>query len=206
MPTIVLQPDSSGNDTFISGFAPTSNFGNEAQLQVGESNADTNAVQRALLKFDLSGIPSGSKIISAILTLTLEQAGSFRASNNRTMFANRSKRAWVETEATWNIYSSGNNWSTAGGGTNAADVDFTAFGNVAMATTDADESEKSMTLDADLVQEWLDGVFANNGFMLSMGTESNDMYIFHSFDSATASKRPKLTIVYSPPGNMFLSF
>ena len=194
---VTLQPDATaGLDTFISNFAATTNYGTSAELQVGESNADA-AVQRGLLKFDLSSIPSGSTITSAILTLTLYHAGSFRASNNRTMYANRMKRAWVESEATWNIYSSGNNWATAGGGTNASDVDFTAFGNVAMTTSDADESEKSITLSASLVQEWLDGTFTNNGLMLSMGTESDDMYIFHSSDGATSSKRPKLVITYT---------
>lgn len=206
MPTLVLQPDGTdGIDTFISNFAD-SNFGTNSQLQVGESNADTNAIQRSLLKFDLSSIPNGSTITSAVLTLTYEQAASFRASNNRTMSVYRMIRSWSETESTWSVYSSGNNWGTAGASNTTSDREATDIGTVALATSDADESEKSITLTASKVQEWVNGTLTNNGILLQVATELNDLYIFHSSDSATASKRPKLTIVYTPPANMFLAF
>lgn len=190
MATITLNPIA---DVKIIQTIPTTNFGTDADgLDVGEWKGGSGDVRRSLLKFDLSSLPSTSVISSA--TLRMYDIGTDLASNTRTMYANRSKRPWVETEATWNQYSSGNNWATAGGGTNAADVDFTAFGNVSMPATEV-AGYVEISLNASMVQDWFDGTFANNGLMLSMGTEVDDLHRFTSRENT--SNKPQLVLVYT---------
>lgn len=199
MASVTLNPSA---DTKIISTIPTTNFGTDADgIDVGEWKGGSGDVRRSLMKFDLSSIPAGSEITSA--TLRLYDTGADLATNTRTMFANRLKRAWVETEATWNQYSSGNNWATAGGGTNAADVDFTAFGNVSMPGTEV-AGYVEITLNASMVQDWLDGTFTNNGLMLSMGTEIDDLHRFTSRENG--SNKPELVIVYTPPASFFIMF
>ena len=116
------------------------------------------------------------------------------------------KQAWVEAQATWTVYSTGNSWG-GGGASGAGDKEATDIGSLTFNTKDADESEVEITLTAAEVQEMItDGIFTNNGFQLKMDTEDADQFYFHSSDSATAGKRPKLTITYTTPGNMLLMF
>src|SRR3989304_2482514 len=89
--TLTIQPDSSaGVDTLLDKSSPTLNFGTNVQINSGERTGFADAIQRSLIKFDLSSIPSNAVIISATLTLYLAQDGNFRASNNRTLRVYRS--------------------------------------------------------------------------------------------------------------------
>jgi len=206
MATLTLQPDdTTAKDAYILSDSPTTNTDGNGYMVVGENNAAVS-VTRGLIQFDLSSIPAGSTIDSATLYLTLREAGSFRASNNRTMRAYRLLQNWVEAQATWNIYSTGNNWGTAGAGNTTTDREATDIGTVAMATTDADESEKTITLTASKIQEMITGgSFTNNGFLLQMDTETDDQYQFYDSTVATSTKRPKIVVNYtlSATGNFF---
>ena len=206
MATLTLQPDdTTAKDAYILSDSPTTNTDGNGYMVVGENNAAVS-VTRGLIQFDLSSIPAGSTIDSATLYLTLREAGSFRASNNRTMRAYRLLQNWVEAQATWNIYSTGNNWGTAGAGNTTTDREATDIGTVAMATTDADESEKTITLTASKIQEMITGgSFTNNGFLLQMDTETDDQYQFYDSTVANSTNRPKIVVNYtlSATGNFF---
>ena len=73
-----------------------------------------------------------------------------------------------------------------------------ADANATPANTSAD-TEVAWTITA-LVQEWIDGT-ANEGMLLKVSSESGTSHgsDFHSSDSVTAGKRPKLVINYTPP-------
>lgn len=186
-------------DTRLQALQPTSAYGLETYLQVGEYNAGVGYVVRTLIKFDLSSIPTSATIVSA--TLRMYDSGANYSDNTRTMYANRSKRAWVESQATWNVYSTGNSWSTAGGATNSSDVELSAIGSVSMPATEV-AGYVEISLTASAIQEWLTGTFTNNGLMISMGTELNDM---HDFNSREGSNPPQLVITYSL-GSALMSF
>ena len=190
--TYTSQPDeTSGVDTFISSLDPTGNHGG-VSIYIGESNTSSDVV-RTLLKFDLSSIPATAIVESA--TLSLWQTNDF-SDNARTLRVFRVKRSWVEVEATWNIYSTGNNWQTAGG-FGADDAEQTDIGALAFGASEAN-GQKDWSLTASAVEEMIDGTWANNGFMLKADTENNDAYGFHS-SGGTAGQRPKLVVVYSVP-------
>ena len=207
MATLTLQPDSStGIDTYLNSGAPNTNFGNMGVIVVGETN-DGNDVFRSVIKFDLSSIPAGSTITSATLTVTLAEAGSFRANNNRALKVYRSLRAFSESQATWNVYTTGNNWGTAGANNTTTDREATDIGSTTFNTADADESEKSWTLTTAKIQEMIyGGSFTNNGFIIKADTETDDRYQMHSSNSVTSSKRPKLVIDYTPPASFLMMF
>src|SRR3990167_5392267 len=95
-------------DTHIKGNDPTANFGAETFLDVGYNIG----ARRALVQFDVSALPANATIISAVLHLWVSGATT---NNADTVRAFRLKRAWVGSEATWNIWATAQNWQTAGG-------------------------------------------------------------------------------------------
>jgi len=194
------QPGSEGLDTRILSSSPTSNYGTQTLLAVGEPN-DAPGIYRTLVQFDLSSIPSSPSISAG--TLSLYQVTD-RSSNARTFRVYRQKRAWVESEATWNIYSTGNSWSSAGG-FGADDCEQTDICDVAMSASETNNEFKDLELDgqsSDYAElEAMCGnspSFTNNGFLIKADTESDDCYQYSSSDEATASQRPKLAITYAP--------
>ena len=194
MTTYTSQPDeTSGTDTFLSSNAPTTNYGTDSKIEIGENNALTNYVFRGLIKFDLSSIPANSSITSAILSLWTETDYS---SNARTLSAYRVLRAWSESQATWNVYTTGNNWGTAGCANTTTDRESASIGSAAVGASVANDTEIQITLDPLKVQEWVSGAFTNNGLLLRVDVESDDEYRYDSSSSTTANQRPKLVIEY----------
>lgn len=190
MTTLTLQPDgTAGQDATIkSSGGGTGNFATDTTIVVGEWNAGSS-IERTLIKFDLSSLPSDAVISSATLSL---YALTDLSSNARTVRVYRVKRAWVESQVTWNIWSTGNNWSTAGG-FHADDCEQTDIGSRAFTATETLNQFKDFSLtpttkaDLDL----------GNGYLIKSDTETNDMYTFASSDNATAANRPKLVIEYT---------
>ena len=208
MATLTLQPDgTAGKDSFIIDSTPTTNAGTNVNLRVGEENGQT-VIRRGVIEFDLSSIPEGSQIVSAKLTLTLINDGDTYAANNRTLGVYRLLRDWVEAQVTWNIAKTDTNWGTAGASNTSTDRESSSIGSVTLQTTDSANDEKEITLDASKIKEMISGGgFTNNGFLLQMDSESNDLYEFASSDNVGTTKRPKLVIEYYLTGGnpMFFS-
>ena len=77
------------------------------------SSDDVEYERRALLKFDTQNtIPEGSKVTSALLTVTVK-SGSDDAT--RRIGAYQITQSWTETEVTWKIRRDGQRWNKAGG-------------------------------------------------------------------------------------------
>ena len=192
------QPDSAaGLDAYLRADTPTTNNGGAAQLGAGEpDNSAIGNVWHSVLKFDLSSIPNNATVNSATLTLYHDLE---LASQATTLGVYRLKRAFVEAQVTWNVYSTGNSWEIAGG-TGSADTEVSAIGSRVMTSTEANGA-KDVALDVAAVEEMVSGVFANNGFMLMNTSSENDWHRFVSSDGATESQRPKLVIDYTIPTN-----
>ena len=193
MATLTVQ-GSGVTDTLISGGSPTTNFGTATEMASGKFSTDVN---RILVKFDISSIPSGSTITSAIITLTYSSDNSLNA---RTGSVYRVKRAWVEAQATWNIYSTGNNWGTAGCADTTNDREATDIGTWTHPASPTLGTSVDITLTASSVQEMISGgSFTNNGFLLQVATEVDDQISYDSTNSADTTERPKLVIIYTAP-------
>ena len=59
--------------------------------------------------------------------------------------------------------------------------------------------ENDITLTASKVQEMYDGTITNNGLLLQMDTETDDMHRFNASEWSTSSERPVLSIEYHSP-------
>lgn len=178
--------------TYISAQSATSNFRfTHDFLTVGEWKGGTQQ-DRGVIKFGLADIPAAATITSAVLRIYDE--GVDYSDNTRTMRVYRIKRAVNLSETTWNVYSTGNNWGTAGAGNTTSDREATDIGSISMPATEVAQYYE-ITLDATKIQEMLTGgVFTNNGFLLQFDTESNDM---HQFSDETDTNYPQLVITYS---------
>lgn len=192
--SLFLQPDgTAGVDAYISALNPTTNYETDQGLFVGEMNSGVGDIRSSLLKFDLSSIPANAVINSAVLSLWLALDES---DNARTARVYRQKRAWVESQVTWNVYSTGNSWQTAGG-VGSDDIDLVSIGSHAFSASEAN-GEKQFLLTAAAVEEWVSGAFANNGLIIVMDTQSDDGYQFRSSDYvAFPANRPQLAINYT---------
>ena len=203
MTTYTSQPDETdGIDTYIGQFVPTSNYGTEVIIEVGVDNRGAGADCTILIKFDLSSIPAGSAITSATLSLWTE---ADYATNGNTYSLYRSLRAWSESQATWNVYTTGNNWGLAGAYGTATDFDNATgtWSDCVVTNSETVPTEKQWVFSATGVaelQKMINGTYTNNGFVIHGAGLTNNAYSFHSSSSATAGYRPKLVIEYSGGG------
>ena len=185
MTTLTLQPDETdGVDTFTDAYNAGTNYSTSGVFHLGDSGGSP---QSGLLTFlGLSVMLPTDIITSATLTLHLATHG-----RNATLYAYGLLRNWVEAQATWNNYSTGNAWQSVGG-YGALDRDARAVGSVAISSTGA----KDISVTA-LVQAWVNSGRANYGFSLNEGYVSNNFYNdYVSSSGATSTQRPKLVVEY----------
>jgi hypothetical protein len=192
MSTLTLQPDATaGLDAQLAGSDADGNYATLDPIAVGNFSA---LPVRSVIKFDVSSIPADAVISGA--TLSLWRAGKFGTPVNTTLRAYRIKRAWVEAQVTYNSYSTGNSWSTAGVGNTTTDREATDIGSVSILNADAVGTQYDIALTPSAVQDWVDGTMTNNGLLLKIDDET-DLYQFDSSDHGTAGTRPKLVVTYT---------
>jgi secreted trypsin-like serine protease len=80
-------------DTYVASDAPDRNFGDSVELLVGEENG---ATRRALLRFDLSGIPAGAEVLTAHMGFHEESK-----TGKQIISAHRITQEWDEDTTTW---------------------------------------------------------------------------------------------------------
>jgi len=190
-PTIDLQPDATaGADTQLRSSDPNYNYGTRSTAYVGR--ADTTNLYRLLLKFDLSSLPDSAILNSSILTLRQTNAGM----NPVTIEIFRSKRAWVESQATWNVYATGSSWQEAGG-FGADDCDATVIGSLAFTGSDTTGYR-----DFVLTPSTKADLDFGNGWLLKAKDEVTTATYrqFATSDNPTAAYRPRLHIEYTVDG------
>lgn len=190
---VEIQPDGANmSDAHIVSTAATTNYGSSTELGVGESNAGSS-VYRSLLEFDLTGLPYDMNVITATLTLTVDQD----LSDGGTLCAYGVHVDWVEGQVTWNQRKNISvNWQTAGArGANDRELE-DAVGCVEL----SGGLEAGQTVELVLSPNDVEAMRKQNyfGFLLKMEDESNDLYIFRSSDHGTEADRPKLSLSYNP--------
>src|ERR1700742_976315 len=169
-------PAGAATDCTIFSGSPTSN----AQCGAGSDDAvgtDGNgAFYRTMISFSNLGIPAGSTVTGA--TLTINVLGAFGSTAATVVDMTR---AVTPGAATWNTYDGVNPWSSAGGDFNASPH---AVENVAGA------GAVSFSV-PDLVQPWVDGStpFGQLEIVGFSGTGN----------AFTMAHDPALTVTYTPP-------
>jgi hypothetical protein len=195
MPTLTLQPDAaSGLDTYIRSNQATTNFGTATSMSVFRT-VFLGRTDRAILEFDVSAIPVGAHVSSATLTLNVTIAVAALLNVHRLTQA-----GFSESQATWNVYATGQAWTTPGG-----DYDPTVAGTIDPL---ADGPVESTDLAA-LVQDAIENRSGRLIMLLKQANEGVDGNLqFSSSDHATAANRPELEIEYTlhasaPEGRQF---
>lgn len=171
-------------DTYLSEAAPTQNFGSSVSLLADRATA---SLDRIILQFDLSTIPEGSIINSAVLRMNATaEAGAIY-----TIEAHRMTAEWNENSATWTLKDGTNTWTSSGG-------DFhSAFTYATANAPDGAVFEMNMTLTA-LVNDWVQGTYENYGIMLDeQAAGTSALKTFHSREALAGT--PRLFVNYTTP-------
>src|SRR3972149_3534462 len=171
--TYVSQPanDADGIDTYINAATATTNYSTNVMLTVGEPNTASGDVRRALVAFDLSAIPDDAVVSSAVLSLWHIAE---LASSSSVISVYRSRRAWVESQSTWDVYSTGNSWQVAGA-SGSEDRESVSIADRSFSASETN-GEKQWSLDVAAIQEMISGEFVNNGFIFVSEAENDHCF------------------------------
>jgi hypothetical protein len=172
-------------DSSIKQAAATTNFGNATKLEA-DGDDGSGVDKSALLRWTLSGIPAGSIVQSASITLQ-----NINESNN-TYNVYEVRRAWNESQVTWQNTATGTPWATAGamGAADRGAIVGTATGPVGTTMINLNAAGVA------LVQQWVNGG-TNAGVVIAHATNTNGID-FASSEDATLANRPRLNITYLP--------
>lgn len=179
-------------DTTLREAAPTTAYGADATCSSDfDDPAGTRKHTDALLRFDLGSIAPKSHVTSVTLTINV---------TNRTSGSGYAlyplARSWSESQATWNVASTGVAWG-APGARGASDRGTTVLATLAPSVT----GKVTVTFNAAgvaAVQKWIDDPSQNFGFVVDT-MDDYDGLGFDSSNATTATNRPKLAVTYDPP-------
>lgn len=149
-------------DTYIEYWDPTAKHGSDTTMQVAAVDA-----YRALVEFDLSSIPSGANIISAVLNLYCSSGCS-----SPSISARRITSSWSESTVTWD---------TQPGHASTATYVMMATGT----------GWKNWIVTSD-VQNFVNGTYTNYGWKLTSAKSENDIFRTKEYTGITYD--PKLVV------------
>lgn len=169
-------PDSTfwlSQDTYIASNFPTNNYGSASNLAIGYNSGGPGAM-RMLLQFNLSGIPTGSTVNSAMVYLYQYAVSGV---SNMGFQAQYAVSPWNEYNATWN------NANFIGGSPLPVGNFPNTLGWLAIPSTN-------------LFQSWVSGQEPNNGLIVT-GNEDPAANSSRYFYSSNTGQRPYVDITYT---------
>ncbi|MHC4713466.1 MAG: DNRLRE domain-containing protein [Planctomycetota bacterium] len=185
--SVTLQQGLSGysgwEDSWVTEDTPDGNFGADEMTHLQYATQD-----RQLHRFDVSSIPMGATINSAVLRIYVYNV----TGGTPTVSAYRLLTHWEEAEVTYNQAAAGTPWGVAG---LQADVDYVS---TAAATSSAVSAAGWCDLDiTSLVQQWHSGALTNEGVLLRLNAAGH-LYTYMSEYTTAATLRPQLVVDYVP--------
>ena len=176
-------------DAYISEWDPQSPLGSQDPLRL---RCSSDGVRRMLLRFDLSSIPTGARVISATLHLWTEPTGA--PPHSFSIAAYRLRRLWAESTATWQQAASGQPWDMPGASSPTSDY----YDQLLSTCTVSGANQECVWDVTSAVQEWVLPDALNAGFLL-MGQQPSLRltYNFVSSEATNVATRPRLIVHYS---------
>lgn len=188
----VLYTIAPSSDTYIDSGANTTNYDTAVALFMGDDWASGTFARRALLTFDISTL-AGKTLQRCDLRLWTSSYGA--ATGSHFITARKVRRAYSPTQATWDVYSTGNNWTTGGARDTTNDVYPEFYGGGALPHLQLAPFEIVLDLRT-MVQAAIDATETTLRVVIGPDETDNQNYVgVHSLESATAAYRPKLTAV-----------
>jgi len=206
MAVLTLQPDAgAGIDTSLTSAGNNLNYGIATNaFSAGRTTA--GLVIRSLIRFDISDLPLGVAISSAVLKL---RCGGESEAADATVSAHRALTEWFEgirdgampggeDGSTWNHRNHNGSVAWVGGVGGASGSDWAASATDSVIITGTGSFfDWDVTTD---VQAFYAGTQNNYGWWI-LGTEAgNSLKTFNPSDTATAGNRPILEITYELGG------
>lgn len=196
--TITVIGDNTGNDfagtedTQLHSANTTTNYGTELVFESTKYNA-ANHIHSCLSFSGLSNITGPVTVSSATISLRLHDASGA----NHTVSLYLLLRNFVEAQATWNIFSTANNWQTAGG-LGANDKSGTLSSSASINTTFDYKSFTGTQLNTDTAN-FINGTVSNYGWHLSRTDGADDLgwRVWRSSEFTDGS-RPYITVDHVP--------
>jgi len=166
-------------DSWLYEASPNSNYGTLTETSVA---GVMGSRQRAVVRFNVSGIPSGSTINSVELKLYARRCYN---PDNVNTYLLALGQSWSETTVTWN------NQPSVSGDLNVWQK-FTSTGY---------HSWQSGSFPAlkTLVQAWVNGTKSNYGFLMEYEQGHDGDTAYYTREWGTSAERPKLIVNYTPP-------
>jgi len=205
-PTATIQP-ANGDDSRILSNTPATNYGTATVLSVGDSLPGRR--DRSWIYFNIAsaGIPASATITGVEIGLFEYAAGSGGAPPaNWAVNVHRLLQTPVELQITWNEYSTGNAWNTAGAGGVGTDRVGTASATITLDATAAgafvtwsDSNPKAASLSND-VQGIVNGTITDRGWLWEAPTAENGAWgynFFYSSEFGDATNDPYIEITYT---------
>ena len=198
--TVTFQPDASqGQDALIGDCIPCgyyyTNFGAADDFAaMAWTNGGNISNGRSLIRFDLSSIPSGATVTSALLSLYFNPSSSNgdhqSLSGPNTALLQQITSSWDEYTVTWD------NQPTT-----------TSSGEVVLPQTTTNTEDRPDIDVTALVQQMVADPATNYGLLFRQETESYyRRMIFSSSDHVDPMRHPKLVVTYEVPGVTCLTF
>ncbi|MGQ9585540.1 MAG: DNRLRE domain-containing protein, partial [Anaerolineae bacterium] len=176
-------------DTYISSWYPNTNYSAS-----GIFSARTGEITHSLIKFDLTSLPAGSRVLSA--KLQLYATGRSNA-NGAWLEAYRVLRPWTDTQATWHYAANGSPWNAVGCSGIGSDREGQYLDRGPL-PKDQVWTEIEIGRAA---QAWLDDPAANQGVLLRLTSNGSVQYDFASSQYANVALRPRLVLTYALPSD-----
>jgi hypothetical protein len=179
----IYQPDGiNGKDAIVESIEPDQKFGDSIHFAVFSwTNGGLFNNARALIEFDLSGIPPQTKILAAKLSFYWISYNNLTGHTGYNEFSiYKITQAWNENTVTWNTQPSISN------------IDSVSVSKSILTTQSYPDIDVTK-----LVQDMINHPNTNYGFMLKLNEEfPYKLVIMASSDYPINSKRPKLVVYY----------
>jgi len=172
-------------DTSISSSSPTSTSGSMIQLRSHKNNETENTV---LVRWDVSSIPPGSRVVSAEVSLWI--TGGLAGPARR---LHEVRHPWEEADATWRT-AGRVAWQVAGA-QGDGDRGKVALGELAPASNGFSAFPLNDSGVA-LVQGWINAPGRNFG--IAIASASTNAWDLDSREGVTSERRPRLTVSFIP--------
>ena len=174
-------------DTYLDFGATTTNYGTNTTFlitQVGDSFD-----KRPLLKLDVSTVPTSVLLESASLVLNCSALSASPIFLDLYLIL---RSSWVETEATWNIYKTANNWTTAGAGSDGND--YQASPKLASTYTLSATGQQIIPFTLSEFNKFVSGTYPSTDMIIRSGGVGTAT--FSSLNHGTSNLRPFTRVTY----------